>query len=83
MYFVTIIAGHSCLVGEKPVKSLVKEWTLNFCTTTTHLLITDDLPDFSTASKRARSHPARRRELLTSEIGGQVTLAQNGAMSKF
>ena len=40
-----------------------------------------ELPDFSKPASKPRKDHITRRELLTSNIGGRVTLAQHGASS--
>ena len=40
-----------------------------------------ELPDFSQSRSKPRKERIARRELLTSNIGGQVTMAQHGASS--
>ena len=66
---------------EELTKRLDPELPLYYHTSTHHRFYDGVLPDFSQSTSKHRKEHIARRELLTSNIGGRVTMAQHGASS--
>ena len=66
---------------EELTKRLDPELPSYYHTSTHHRFYEGELPDFSQSKSKPRKERIARRELLTSNIGGRVTMAQHGASS--
>ena len=62
-------------------KRLDPQLPFYYHTSTHHRFFEGDLPDFSVPSNKQRKEHVARRELMTSRIGGRVSMAQHGASS--
>ena len=66
---------------EELTKRLDPELPFYYHTSMHHRFYEGELPDFSQSTSKPRKERIARRELLTSNIGGRVTMAQHGASS--